>query len=792
MTGSDPKLSARELLEEAHPALIGLSHWIHANPEVGFEEDLAAGWVAEWLTTGGFEVETGAAGLPTAVIGRTGPGPFHVAICAEYDALPEIGHACGHNIIAAASVGAALALASVADDLGLRVTVLGTPAEETGGGKLRFIDAGVFDGVHAAMMVHPWPTDVATPNIIAVNQLEVTFTGREAHAAGFPELGRNAADALVIAQTAIGLLRQQLLPTDRVHGIVTRGGDAPNIIPAHTAAVYMVRAHDRARLDELAGLVTRCFEAGALATGTTASIVEGVMYADMVHDPDLAALYRHNAGLVGRVFDDTTSSPVSTDMGNVSHVVPSIHPMIGIDAGGAVNHQAAFAEACATPSADQAILDGAIAMAWTAIDAAQDEVLRGRLMGEALAREALEMATAAGALEQEAVMLADAADALAPIDPDTADELASAAVELDHQAHSLTETAVERLGEAVTVQEQALLDETSGDLASDAEDLGAESAGLSAASTELAEQATSNLYTAAAFEDDVAELELEAAALAGRNPARAAELTRAAAELDARALDLKDEAEIQAGDAADLAGTAVFLAATADELTDEADILASVEPESMVPSLEGATADLSEERWDLSSPVEASLDAVAYDSTMALDAAEKAAGLEAIADARVDQDTPTTGHPAEVAREATQDTKDQSVAEVANTAPGQVDSKSVAALGTDHADWEQQFLVISAHASWEDEYAQMLGGTNGATVQEQSAEMEVDRADAPHADVPSTDSPTEDPWYSGAPDIPIALVDDAPADGALETPVEGAIEAPPGDFEWIPAAGREE
>ena len=182
----------------------------------------------------------------------------------------------------------------------------------------------------------------------------MTYTGREAHAAGFPERGLNAADALVIAQTAIGLLRQQLLPTDRVHGIVTRGGDAPNIIPAHTTALFMVRAHDRARMDELTQLVTRCFEAGALATGTTVDVVEGTMYSNMVHDPDLAALYRHNAERLGRVFDESAGSPVSTDMGNVSHVVPSIHPMIGIAADGAVNHQAAFTAACATPSADQA------------------------------------------------------------------------------------------------------------------------------------------------------------------------------------------------------------------------------------------------------------------------------------------------------------------------------------------------------------------------------------------------------------------------------------------------------
>lgn len=370
MNGSDPKQTTRELLEEAHPALIGLSHWIHANPEIGHEETLAAGWVAEWLTSAGFDVTTGASGMPTAVIGSTGPGPFHVAICAEYDALPEVGHACGHNVIAAAGVGAGVALATVAEELGLRVTVMGTPAEEGGGGKLRLIDDGAFRGVHAAMMVHPWPSDVLEPNVIAVRSLEITFVGHGAHAAGYPHLGRNAADALVIAQVAVGLLRQQLLPTDRVHGFVTKGGDAPNIIPSHTTAHFMVRATTRERMDELTVLVRRCFEAGALATGCEVAISEEVAYADMHHDSELAAVYRANAESLGRVFDDRPSMPMSTDMGDVSHVVPAIHPMIGIDAQGAVNHQHAFAAACVTPSADQAILDGALAMAWTVIDAA--------------------------------------------------------------------------------------------------------------------------------------------------------------------------------------------------------------------------------------------------------------------------------------------------------------------------------------------------------------------------------------------------------------------------------------
>ncbi|MFN8623867.1 MAG: amidohydrolase, partial [Chloroflexota bacterium] len=345
MNGSDPKQIARELLEEAHPALIGLSHWIHANPELGYQEVLAAGWVNEWLTTAGFDVRTGMAGMPTAIAGSYGPGPFHIAVCVEYDALPAVGHACGHNVIAAAGVGAGLALAAVADQLGLKVTVLGTPAEETGGGKVGMIQAGELEGVHLAMMVHPWPRDEATPNIIAIRSLNVTYTGKEAHAAGFPHLGVNAADALVIAQTAIALLRQQLRPTDRVHGIVTKGGDAANIIPARTEAQWMVRGVDVARLDEVTAMVRRCFEAGALATGATLEIEEEVCYADVRHDPDLARLYQQNAEALGRTVHPG-GQPVSTDMGNVSYVVPTIHPMIGIEANGAVNHQAAFAAAC--------------------------------------------------------------------------------------------------------------------------------------------------------------------------------------------------------------------------------------------------------------------------------------------------------------------------------------------------------------------------------------------------------------------------------------------------------------
>ncbi len=319
--------------------------------------------------------------MPTAVVASVGSGPLHVAICSEYDALPGVGHACGHNVICTAGLGAALALAPLADELGLKVTLLGTPAEEGGGGKIGFIEGGFFGDVHASMMVHPYPVDVAEPNIIAVQQLVITYTGVEAHASGFPWGGINAADAMVVAQTAIGLLRQQMMPSDRVHGIVTRGGEAANIIPRETTADFMVRAGTAGRLDELLVKVRNCFEAGALATGCTLDIEVDTAYTDMRHDAELAAIYQKHAESFGRVFVEPPA-PVSTDMGNVSYEVPSIHPFIGVEANGAVPHQEAFADACATASADQAIFDGALGMALTVIDMATTDAVRSRLLSK--------------------------------------------------------------------------------------------------------------------------------------------------------------------------------------------------------------------------------------------------------------------------------------------------------------------------------------------------------------------------------------------------------------------------
>ena len=391
----DVKDAMAGTITAARDQLTGLSHRLHAHPEVAWTEERAAAWISAELAGAGFDVEANACGLPTAFIARSGTGPLHIGICAEYDALPGLGHACGHNIIAAAAVGAGLALAAAADDLGLTVTLFGTPAEEGGGGKVYMLERGAFDGVHAAMMVHPGPVDVAEARPFAVSHMLVRYRGQATHAAAYPEQGINAADAFTVAQVAIGLLRQQLLPSTRVHGIVTHGGDAPNAIPDRTEGRWYVRAET---LDELAGLeprVRRCFEAGALATGCELEIeAEAPPYAEFRNDPDLLPLYRANAERLGRQFlatgpdgaagQDAASAGrmnrASTDMGNVSMVVPAIHPYIGIGSLPAVNHQKEFAAHCVTPVADQALIDGAIGLAWTAADAARDEAIRGRLL----------------------------------------------------------------------------------------------------------------------------------------------------------------------------------------------------------------------------------------------------------------------------------------------------------------------------------------------------------------------------------------------------------------------------
>ena len=341
--------------------------------------------MAETLRAGGLEVTEGVYDLPTALESKAGGGELVVAVCAEYDALPEVGHACGHNIIAAMAVGAGLALAEVADDVGLTVRVLGTPAEEGGGGKVLMLERGAFAGVHAAMMAHPWPTERLTATCLAVAHFDVRYAGREAHASAAPWQGVNAQDALTVAQVGLGLLRQQLPPGDQVHGVVRASSGAANVIPASITARYMVRSRTAAGLAALRPRVEACFEAGALATGCSLEYEElSPVYSHMEPDPALLATYRANAEALGRRFEaDDAGTPLptfSTDMANVSLAVPTIHPLIGIETNGAVNHQREFAAACVTASADAAVRDGAVALAWTAIDAATDPALRERLL----------------------------------------------------------------------------------------------------------------------------------------------------------------------------------------------------------------------------------------------------------------------------------------------------------------------------------------------------------------------------------------------------------------------------
>jgi amidohydrolase len=381
----DPKQAVKGQIDQDRDRLFALSHRLHAHPEIGWEEERACAWLAEMLADAGFAVEAGCYDLPTAFVARAGSGPLHLAICAEYDALPDIGHACGHNIIAASAVGAGIAAAKIADDLGLTVSVIGTPAEEIldSGGKILLLERGAFAGVHAAMMVHPGPSNVLEPNLIAATLFDVEYTGKPAHAGAFPHLGVNAADALVVAQTAIGLLRQQLRPTDRVHGIVTKGGDAANVIPAHTRARYSVRATVLGDLVDVRDKVFRCFEAGALATGATLAISGGEKpYAEGRWDPELSTVFGRNAEALGRTFVESPM-PASTDMGNISHAIPSIHPMIGIGSLPAVNHQPEFAAHCVSDAADRALLDGALALAWTAVDVAADPGFSARLLARA-------------------------------------------------------------------------------------------------------------------------------------------------------------------------------------------------------------------------------------------------------------------------------------------------------------------------------------------------------------------------------------------------------------------------
>jgi len=388
MTAAQLKRQLCDAIDAMAPALIEVSHAIHANPELAFHEVEAARLLTARLEAAGLPVIRGAFGLPTAYASDFGPrGTPEVAILSEYDALPGIGHSCGHNIIATTGLGAALALGKLNGDLPGRVRYLGTPAEERGGGKELMAREGAFDGVDAAMMVHPAGIDLITMPCIAISEVVVTYRGKSAHASAVPHMGLNALDALVTAYQAIAQLRQHIKHSERIHGIITKGGMAPNIVPDETEGFFYVRAANAEELAVLKKRVQSCFEAGALATGCTSEVKWAQAdYLDLKTNMPLARSYETNMRTVGRDFFPIEKLPAgssgSTDMGNVSHRVPSIHPMISCAPPNVVIHNPEFARWAGSETGDKACIDGAKALAMTAIDYMTDAALRDKAAAE--------------------------------------------------------------------------------------------------------------------------------------------------------------------------------------------------------------------------------------------------------------------------------------------------------------------------------------------------------------------------------------------------------------------------
>jgi amidohydrolase len=353
--------------------LVSVSRDIHAHPELAFEERHAAEVLTATLERHGLDVTRGAYGLDTAFEATAGTAGPLVVVCCEYDALPGIGHACGHNVIAAAGLGAGLAAAALADEAGGRVRVLGTPAEEGGAGKLVMADGGAFEGVDAAMMIHPAGSDLRWMNTLAATSFAATFSGLAAHAAAFPERGRNALDAAVLGYVNVAALRQHIRPDARVHGIFVDGGAKTNIVPERAEMDWMVRTGRVEDLDDLVERVLGCLGAGAAAAGCTWEHRTTMRtYADMVDNPVLLDRFAAHAEALGRRLADPRlgGTPVtgSTDMGNVSHLVPSIHPMLAVSPPDVSIHSAAFTGYAGGPAGDAAALDGARAMAATVVD----------------------------------------------------------------------------------------------------------------------------------------------------------------------------------------------------------------------------------------------------------------------------------------------------------------------------------------------------------------------------------------------------------------------------------------
>lgn len=362
----------RQEVEARAGALLDASHRIHDHPELGYEEVLAHDLLTGLLEKEGLAVERSAFGLDTAFVARAGSTGPTVAVLCEYDALPGIGHACGHNIIATAGLGAGLAAAALAAEAGGQVRILGTPAEEGGGGKIRMLREGALDGVDAALMVHPAGEELTRMEVIAVQEVSATYTGRAAHAAAFPHEGRNALDAAVLGYVNVAALRQHIRPDERIHGIFTAGGDKPNIVPALARTEWMVRSGSISTLVPLKDRVAACLVAGAAASGCEVELAwKDVVYADMLDNSVLVQCWVENAAALGRTVTEPADGRAvvgSTDMGNVSYVVPSIHPMIQAAPHDVPIHTPEFAVHARGADGDRAVVDGAVALAWTIAD----------------------------------------------------------------------------------------------------------------------------------------------------------------------------------------------------------------------------------------------------------------------------------------------------------------------------------------------------------------------------------------------------------------------------------------
>jgi amidohydrolase len=346
-----------------------LSLQIHASPETGMDEVNASTWIAEYLAHHGFVVKKAVGNLPTAFTASYGQGQPHIAILAEYDALPGLGHACGHNIIGTSAAGAAVLSKPVIDSHGGTITVIGSPSEELHCGKELLIREGVFSDIDLAMMVHPCSQNAVTISTLACINLGIVFTGQSAHASHNPEEGINALEAMILGFNAINSLRQHIPKSARIHGIITDGGQAANIVPAHSAAMFMVRASSMSHLKHLQKRVEACFQGAALATGSKLDCHwADTCYEPMKNNLVMADLFRHNMESIGRTVETKTVDFASTDMGNVSNIVPSIHPLVAIAPPETSLHTTGFLNAAASEEGMKGMMDSAIAMALTVAD----------------------------------------------------------------------------------------------------------------------------------------------------------------------------------------------------------------------------------------------------------------------------------------------------------------------------------------------------------------------------------------------------------------------------------------